>query len=366
MTLTESPEEADLIRDTATAFFDRAGGVRRARQLRDSDERYSPDVWSAMAELGWTGITAPAAYGGAGLSIAEALPVLEAMGRVLAPEPLLSTILATELIRVAGTGGQQEEWIPALSQGRTVMAVAGVHSRRSCRLRTNLQIQWDGESLVVHGEAGFVPDGGLATAIIALSADAPEGVIVPVASGGVRVISQPMIDSRDWAMIEFDHVRLPATARLEAAPEMFDAAIDRATLAGCGEMLGAMWEVYDRTLAYTKERVQFGQPIGSFQAVQHRLARLYTELLVADASVRGASEAVATDQREASALASAAKARCNAVARLVSKEGIQFHGGIGVTDECDIGLFIKRLRITQFLFGDDSWHIDRWATHRGY
>lgn len=365
MTITRHSDEADLLGETATDFFDRAGGVGRARRLRDTAQPYAAEVWSAMAELGWTAITVPAANGGAGLSVSDALPVFEAMGRVLAPEPLLSTILASELLRVAGPTEQRDEWLAAVAEGVVVVA-AGTHTRRAGRLESTLRIHDDGRSLVLDGRAAHVPDGGLAAALIAVSGDSPEAVIVPVGTPGLRVTSQPMIDARDWATIDFDQVRLPVSARLQVPLPALETAIDHATMACCGEMLGAMWEVYDRTLAYTKDRIQFGRPIGAFQAIQHRLARLYTELLVADAAVRGAAQAIALDGHDAPALVSAAKARCNTVARLVAKEGIQFHGGIGVTDECDIGLFVKRLRITQFLFGEDSWHTDRWATERGY
>ena len=371
MIVTQSVEESELLAGTAQTLLEKAGGVGRARQLRDSPERYSADLWARMAELGWPGIAIPSAYGGAGLSAATMLPIFEAMGKTLAPEPLLSAVLASELLRLAGSPDQRNEWLPSICNGEAVVAVAGAHRPRGAHVSADtLRSMTDDGTLTVDGRATHVADATIASAILVVAPEpSPALVVVPAAAPGVRIERQELIDSRNWATVEFDQVRLPHEALMsgsEALVTCLETALDAATLALCAEMLGAMWEVFDRTLAYVKARVQFGHPVGSFQAIQHRLGRLYSELLVTDAAVRGAAGAAQSGDVETPALVSAAKVRCGSTARLVAKEGVQLHGGIGVTDECDIGLFVKRLRLAEFVFGDETWHAERWASCRGY
>jgi acyl-CoA dehydrogenase len=369
MAVTSTSEEHELLAESVHRLFEGAGGLSRTRRLRDAGEDCSTELWASMAELGWLSIPIPTAYGGAGAGVGDMLAILEAAGHVLSPEPLVSTVLASQLLALCGASAHQDEWLPAIGTGKAVVAVAGVHEFRSThQARTRIEIRPDGDSITIAGWASEVLDGNAAAALVL--ATASQGVVVvPRGTPGVRVVRQRLIDSRNWARVEFEDVRLPQAAYLVEpgeAPTPVERAIDLATVALCAEMLGAMWEAFDRTVGYVKERVQFGRPIGSYQAVQHRLARLYTELLVTDAAVRRAGAVIDEAGPDAIVAVSMAKARASATARLLVREAIQFHGGVGVTDECDIGLFVKRLRLSEFLFGDESWHADRWAQSHGY
>jgi alkylation response protein AidB-like acyl-CoA dehydrogenase len=362
-------EEHELLAESAHRLFEGAGGVSRARSLRDAGEDFSAELWASMAELGWLSIPIPTLYGGAGAGVGDMLAIFEAAGRVLSPEALLSTVLGSQLLALSGGCEHQERWLPEIGAGTAVVAVAGLHEYRSTHQpRTRIDIRPGGDSITIAGWASEVLDGNAATAFVL--ATASQGVVVvPRGTPGVRVVRQRLIDSRNWARVEFEEVCLPQAAYLVEpgeAPTPVERVIDLATVALCAEMLGAMWESFDRTLAYVKERVQFGRSIGSYQAVQHRLARLYTELLVTDAAVRRAGTVIDEPEADAIGAVSMAKARASATARLLARETIQFHGGFGVTDECDIGLFLKRLRLSEFLFGDESWHADRWAQSHAY
>ena len=370
MAITDRIDERELLAASARRLFDEAGAVGRARELRDDPDTYfARSLWLAMGELGWPAIAIPEASGGAGSTIGTMLGIFEASGRALSPEPLLSTAaLGAQLLALADPSGPAETWLRAVADDGAILAVAGVHEFRSTRpARADIRIHSGPGGITVDGWAGEVLDAPAADAIVVVTAD-QGAVILPTEVRGLRIVRQRLIDNRGWGRLEFDGLRLPSSARLvePGAPlTPVERAIDLATTALCAEMLGGMWEAFDRTLAYTKDRMQFGRPIASYQAVQHRLARLHSELLVTDAAIRSASQDVDGSVAAVSAV-SAAKVRASSTARMVSREAIQLHGGIGVTDDCDIGLFVKRLRVSEFLFGDENWHADRWARCHGY
>jgi alkylation response protein AidB-like acyl-CoA dehydrogenase len=342
-----------------------------------------------MAELGWTAIPFPESEGGLGMGLSGAILVSEAMGRNLATEPYLSSVLlASQLLALAGSSGQRATWLAPAMAGEKVLAFA--HSELASRYdlahvgtratATQAGFTLNGEKRAVLG--GAQADAYLVSARSSGDTRSPEGLslfVVPVGTPGIKVIRQHRIDSRNAVILELHDVHVPADALVGArdrALPTIEAAIDRATVALCGEMLGAMSAAFDGTLSYLKERKQFGVAIGSFQGLKHRAAKLFIEIELARSAVMAAARALDEGEgegesndatkREAAALVSVAKARCSDAYVLVANEAVQMYGGIGMTDEHDIGFFMKHARVCELTFGDAAHHRDRYARLSGY
>jgi alkylation response protein AidB-like acyl-CoA dehydrogenase len=375
-------EDQALLAKTANAFFAERSPVARLRKLRDArDERgYSQALYREMAELGWHSIAFSERDGGLGLGLASALIVTEAMGRTLAPEPYLSSLLlAGQVLALGGQDAQRKRWLEPAIAGETVLALAyeEQHSRYSvARVNTRATsameggYRLDGKKLAVWG--GALADAYLVSARTSGADAAREGVtvfVVPAGTAGLTVTRQHRIDSRNAAVLEFQNLSVPASAVVgdrDRGVTLLENALDRASVALCGEMLGAMSSAFERTLEYLKERKQFGAAIGSFQALKHRAARLFIEIELARSATMLAARAIDEDSPEAKSLVSVAKARCSDVYVLVANEAVQMHGGIGMTDEHDIGFFLKHARVCEFTFGDAAFHRDRYARLHAY
>lgn len=368
-------EEQGLLRESALAFLSEQSPVSRQRQLRDSAAPlgYAPELWQQAIELGWTAAVLPESADGLAVGYAGLGAVFEIMGRHLAALPLLShTVLAGELLLRAANAAQQAQWLPQVLAGepRFALALDESEHHRPATLQTRAQAQADGWTL--NGEKWFVIDGlGAHWLIVAAQVDGEPGLglfVVDSQAAGVRVQPLHMADSRNHARIAFTQVQLPASARLAGgdALQALDAALDRARICLASEALGIVREAFERTVSYLKERVQFDVVIGSFQALQHRVARLYTEIELLESCVRGALAAIDTQSPELPLLASLAKAKACDLCETMLNEAIQLHGGIGVTDEFDLGLFVKRARVVQQSLGDALFHRDRYAQLKGF
>jgi acyl-CoA dehydrogenase len=374
-------EDQELLAKTAADFAAERSPVARMRALRDAGDPqgFSKALWKEMAELGWVGIPFPEAYGGAGMGLSELAVVLEALGRTLAPEPFLSTVLlGGQILLRAGSEAQRAQWLPKLASGDALLALA--HQERGSRFdlqRISTRARREGSHWILDGEKSAVLDGAGADLLIVAArsgggdADA-SGIslfLVPAATPGVTVTRQWRVDSRNAALVRLAGARLPADALIGAAGEglcALEQAVDLATAGLCAEMHGAMSEAFERTLRYLKDRVQFGVPIGSFQALKHRAAQMFVEIELCRSAVMAAVRALDAADPEAQKLVSLAKARCSETAILVANEAIQMHGGIGMTDEHEIGFFLKRARVAELTFGDAAWHRARWARLCGY
>lgn len=370
-------EEQGMLRDSARAFLDAQSPVAVQRRLRDDDAAtgFDPALWARAVDLGWTAAVLPERHGGLGVGYAGLGTVFEAMGRTLAALPLLSSVVACgELLLRAGDAGQQERWIPEVLAGERRFALAvdegGRHAPHVARTRARREVGgW-----ILEGEKRFVADGVGASWLIVTATldDGSTGLFVaPCARPGVRVERTRLADSRNHARVIFEGLRVADDLRLNAAPDALralDEALDRARACLAAEALGLTREGFARTLAYMKERVQFDVPIGSFQALQHRAARLYVQLELLESSVRAALAAIdaGAGHDEVALLASLAKARAADACETVLNEAVQLHGGIGVTDEFDLGLFLKRARVLQQSLGDAGFHRDRYATLKGF
>jgi len=370
-------EQQSLLQQSAAALLRERAPVSRVRALRDSKDPvgFSRRLWSEMAELGWVGLCLPDAYGGVDLGMPELCVVLEQAGRQLAPEPWLSTVLlGAHALLLGGGEAQKQRWLPAVAQGEAVLALA--FEERSTRqslqgLQASAERTRDGFRL--SGEKLQVFDAHVADALLVLARVSGSGggcglFLVERERQGVLIQRQSRVDGRNAAIVRFDGVELSASALISSdGLELVERVVDRATIGLCAEMLGSASQAFDDTLDYLKTRKQFGVTIGSFQALAHRAARLYIELALARSAVSAAaSGADAAEPKELAKLASLAKARCSEAFVHVANEAVQMHGGIGVTDDFHIGLYLKRARATEGLFGDATFHLRRWAHLTGY
>jgi alkylation response protein AidB-like acyl-CoA dehydrogenase len=374
-------EDQELLAKTAADFVKERSPVSRVRALRDTGDAtgFCRELWREMAGLGWVGIPFPEAVGGAGMGLAELVVVLEQLGRGLAPEPFLSTVcLGGGALRRAGGDAQQREWLPGVVEGATFLALA--HQEPGGRYdlgRVATRAERDGAGWRLHGVKTGVLDGHVADALVIPArtggdADDARGItlfLVRAGAPGLRVERQARLDGRGAAQVTLDRVGVAAGDVLgapDAGGEVLEQVVDAACVALCAELLGSACEAFERTLAYLKERQQFGVRIGTFQALKHRAARLYVEIELARSAVMAAARALDASDAEAPRLVSMAKARCSDAGMLVTNEAVQMHGGIGMTDEHEIGFFLKRARAAELTFGDASFHRDRWARLGGY
>ena len=330
-----------------------------------------------MAALGWPGIPFEEKLGGAGMGFAELVLVLEELGRTLAPEPFLSTVLlAGQALALSDDREKKEHWLPKVCAGEAVLALAWQEAGHRYDLdavaTTAVPVSVGGEeSVELNGEKIQVLDGCAADALL-VSAKSDAGLdlfLLPASTPGVTRTRQHMLDGRGAALLNLRGVKVPASARLGVAGAgraLLHDAVDCATAGLCAEMLGAMREAFAMSLKHLKERKQFDVPIGSFQALKHRAANIFIEIELCHSAVMAAARALDAEAPEARALVSLAKAKCADAFILTANEAVQFFGGVGMTDEYDIGFYMKRARAAEFCFGDAAHHRARWATLAGY
>ncbi len=373
-------EEQELLKQTAQEFILDRSPVKAMRALRDTHDAvgFSRELWNEMAELGWVGIVFPEEYGGGGLGYAELSVVLEAYGRQLVAQPMLSTVLlAGNAVLEGGNETQRKDVLPAVCAGERILALALQEGSRHDPYRIATRAEAVGGGYRIGGEKVFVLDGHIADqlVVVARTTGAPgerHGITLFLVDGrapGIEVTRTIMVDSRNAARIRFDGVEVERGAvlgELDRGAEVLDPVLDRATAGLCAEMLGGIQEAFDRTLAYLKTREQFGVPIGSFQSLKHRAALMFCETELARSMVLDVHRAIDAGHEQLEAVVSATKVRCNDAFFLIGNEGVQMHGGIGVTDEEEIGFFLKRARTAQLTLGDSAFHCERYARLRGF
>lgn len=373
-------EDQELLAQTARDFVRTNSPVSRLRALRDGqDMGFSPDMWQEMAQLGWAGILIPEEYGGAGMGLADLAVVLEAVGRNLAPEPFLSTVLlGGQLLADAGSPEQKQAWLSGIATGEKILALAYQEARSRYDLnRVSTQAAAEGDAWRLSGEKIQVLDGQNADALIVSARTAgedndPDGItlfLLAPDTPGVAIIPQTRVDNRAAALVNLDGVKVGAESVVGTVGQGFQTLshiVDLATVGLCAEMLGGMSQIFDDTLDYLKTREQFGVVIGSFQALKHRAAKVFMEIELCRSVVMAVANAADAGESDLALLVSLAKARCSDAFILATNEGVQMHGGIGMTDEHDAGLYMKRARAAEMTFGDAAWHRDRWARLRGY
>jgi len=361
-------EEQEMLRQSVRDFLAAESPMTYVRQMMEEERGFSDAQWQKMAALGWTGLIIPEAYGGAGLNMIDMVVVLEEMGKVVFPGPFFaSTILGGVAIDLGGTAAQKQRWLPGLADG----------SKRATLAQVEESGRWDADGIQLPAKAaggGFSLSG---TKLFVHDAHNTDLLIVPVRSGasgtdGVTVlvvdakakgialrVLKTMDQTRKLCEVTFDNVSVGKDAVLGEVGKgwaLLDRLIDRAKVALCAEMCGGAQRVLDMSVEYAKVREQFGKPIGSFQAIQHKCANMMVQVESAKSATYYAAWAVANDVPEAHLAACMAKAYTSDAYRFVSAEGIQIHGGIGFTWEHDMHLYFKRAKGSEVTFGDATWN----------
>jgi alkylation response protein AidB-like acyl-CoA dehydrogenase len=375
-------EDQELIAKTALDFVEEHSPVSRFRALRDANEElgYSRKLFKEMAELGWAGIPFDEKQGGAGMGLAELVLIAEALGRNLAPEPFLGGVtMGGYALSLSGDSPLRDAWLPKVIDASKVVAVA--HQEAQSRfdlfaIETRAEAAADG-GYTLTGEKIQVLDAVGADAVIIPARTTGESgdrdgitlFLVEAGAAGFSVERQLRVDHRNAAIVRLEGVSCSAGSIVGAVGDggaLIEDVVDRATVVLCGEMLGGMSEAFALTLGYLKTRDQFGVRIGTFQALQHRAAKVYMEIELARSTVMAASRAVDAGDKQAAKLVSLAKARCSDAYVLAANEGVQIFAGVGMTDEYDIGFYMKRARVSELTFGDAAFHRNRWATLGSY
>jgi alkylation response protein AidB-like acyl-CoA dehydrogenase len=373
-------EEQSMLRDAAKSWTQEKSPVTAFRKMRDSgvDIGYDANAWNEMAEMGWAGVIIPEEYGGSAFGYLSMGLILEELGRTLTASPLIASgVGAASALALGGSDAQKSEWLPKIADGSVVGALAVDEGAHHAPEKVALAATKSGAGYSLSGTKTFVIE-GLAANLLVVSArtsGAPgdkDGItlfLVPADAKGVSRKRLALADSRGAANITFDKVEVGADAILGAADkgwEVLEKTLDRVRAALAAEMLGAANQAFETTLDYLKVRVQFGQVIGSFQALQHRAAKMFTDLELARSAVEAALQAIDADSPDVPELVSLSKAKLGDVFHLVSNEMVQMHGGIGMTDAHDSGFYLKRARAAEAAFGSQSYHRDRYARINGY
>jgi len=361
-------EEQEMLRQSARQFLEAECAMTYVRKMMDDDRGYSDEQWKKMAELGWQGLIIPEEHGGSGLNMVDLIVVLEEMGRVVMPGPFYATVIlgATSLI-LGGSKAQKKQYLPKIADGSLKATLA--HVEESGR--------WDAPGIAMpatksdsgfelNGTKLFVPDAHNADLLIVAARTSSKGekgvtlFLVDAKAPGVKItLLKTMDQTRKLCEVNFDKVAVGKAAvlgKVGAGWSLLERVVDHAKVALCGEMCGGAQKVLEMSVDYAKVREQFGKPIGSFQAIQHKCANMMVQVESSKSATYYASWAVANDVTEAHLAACMAKAYCSDAYRMVSGEGIQIHGGIGFTWEHDMHIYFKRAKGSEVTFGDATWN----------
>jgi alkylation response protein AidB-like acyl-CoA dehydrogenase len=372
--------EQSMLRDAARTWTQEKSPVSAFRKMRDSGQAlgYDPAAFAEMAEMGWTGVIIPEEYGGSDFGYLSLGLVLEETGRTLTASPLLSTALAAaSALILGGSAAQKEAWLPKIAAGEAVGTLAIEEGPHHAPDKVALAATKSGAGYSLSGTKTFVLE-GMAAGVFVVSARTSgkpgdkDGITLFLVAADAKGVSRKALklaDSRGAAVVTFDKVEVGADAVLGEADKgaaLLEKVLDRARAGLSAEMLGSAVQAFETTLDYLKTRVQFGQVIGSFQALQHRAAKMFTDLELARSCVEAALAAIDNDSPDVPELVSLAKAKVGDTLHLVSNEMVQMHGGIGMTDAHDAGFYLKRARAAEAAYGGQAYHRDRYARINGY
>ena len=356
-------EEQQFLKDTALSFARDRTPVTHFRSLRDSNniDCWDSGIWQEMVELGWSGILVPEEFGGSDFGIGGISVIMQELGKTLTPSPLLATaVLGVSVIKMLGSEDHKKIYLPKIVSGEitTAFAIDEGHHHNPFQIETSATLS--DEHWVLNGQKVFVLDGASANTILIVARTSGKpgesnGLSVFVAnkdSAGLEISQISTADCRNYANISMNNLKLSQEACLGAADmagEIVEKVLDLARIAMAAEMLGNMEEAFEVTVNYLKERKQFGVAIGSFQALQHRAAKMFCEIELTKSAVMAAMHAADESSNDLERLSSLAKFQAGETLHLVSNESIQMHGGIGVTDEYDIGFYLKRALLRELV-----------------
>jgi alkylation response protein AidB-like acyl-CoA dehydrogenase len=362
-------EDQKMLVETVASFVKKQSPVSRLRGLREDPIGWSPSVWRQMGEFGWLGVMLPDQLGGVGGTFVDASLIVTELASSLVPEPYLPSLVAAAPILRAGSAEQQQRWLAPFGAGEKSLALAWAetHSRFNAH-DVKLQAQRSGDSYTLQGEKRFVLNGHAADFIV-VSARSEGGLslfVVDRDTKGLTVQPVKTMDGHHAAMLRFEGVQVGADRRIGAegaGGELLDEAMDLGAAACCAEGVGITRTVLWMTCDYLRTREQFGVKIGSFQALQHRTVDMFveTELCKSTAILAAIRVSDGTPAAQRQSDISAAKVQLSVGGRYVTQQAIQLHGGIGVTDEHDVGLYFKRMHVINTLFGDEEHHVKRYG-----
>ena len=373
-------EEEQFLKDTAKNFAEERSPISHFRSLRDNNDRklWDKDIWSEMVKLGWPGILIPEEFGGSNFGVTGIGVILQECAKTLTPSPLFATgVLGAYAISEFGNDEQKNNYLPKIVNGEITTALAVDESSHHDPNATELIAKKSNSGFTLSGKKIFVIDGASADLLIVLArTSGSKGdstglslFIMDSNQSGIEAKKLDMADSRNYANIYFNDVSVDESSLLgdlETAGETVESILDIGRIAMSAEMLGNAESAFEITLDYLKQRKQFGALIGSFQALQHRAAEMFCEIELTKSSVLAAMRAADENSNELQRLSSLSKTVAGETLHLVSNEAIQMHGGIGVTDEYDIGFFLKRARVTEQIFGSAKYHTERYANLSGF
>lgn len=373
-------EDQLMFRDAAKRFAAQRAPVAQLRKLRDQNDGIGFDrgVWKEMADMGWAGVLVPEEHGGAGFGYVGAGLIAEEVGRNLSATPLVSTaVLAVTALLRGGSAAQKEALLPAIAGGDLLVALASDernrHAPHSIATRaTGGSGKFKLSGRKIHVLDGHVADRLIVTARTSGDVESRDGItlfLIDTKANGVTVTRTPTVDSHNAATVELRDAAASdsdVVGTFDKGAVVLDAVFDAGRAVLAAELLGVAEESFERTLGYLRDREQFGAKIGTFQALQHRAAHLFCEIELVRSVVLRTLQALEAQEPTAANLVCLAKAKATEVARLATNEAVQMHGGIGMTDEFDIGFFMKRARAAGETFGDYYYHADRYAQLCGY
>ena len=373
-------EEQEFLRDTAKNFAQERTPVAHFRALRDNNDQnlWDKDIWQEMVNLGWSGILIPEEFGGSNFGVAGISVILQECGKTLTPSPLFSTgVLGAYAISNFGTQEQKEQYLPKIVNGEITTALAVDESSHHDPSKTSLTAEKKDDKYILNGKKTFVIDGASADVLIVLTRTSGNSgelagltlFIIDSNADGIDKTKLDMADSRNYANINFNDVKCSnqdILGAIESGGETVEGILDIGRIAISAEMLGNAESAFETTIEYLKQRKQFGVLIGTFQALQHRAAAMFCEIELTKSAVMAAVHGADERSNELQRLSSLAKTVAGETLHLVSNEAIQMHGGIGVTDEYDLGFFIKRSRVAEQIFGSSTYHTERYANLSGF
>ncbi|MGD9865646.1 MAG: acyl-CoA dehydrogenase family protein [Pseudodonghicola sp.] len=367
-------EDLTMLAESAGALLRAEAPVGTIRRLREAGQGHDPAIWRQMIDMGWPAAALPEAYGGLGFGYRGLGVLMEEMGRTVTAAPLFSSaFVAAPLILRGGSEAQKADLLPRLAAGALGLSLAVDETAHHAPDRIAMMARAEGGDYVLSGLKLFVPD--VATAdgfIVAARSEGGAGLLllrVDRDAPGLEIEPLSLVDERSHGRLRFDAVQVPAQNLIgtaETGAAILGHALDIANIGLAAELYGIARQAHDLTVDYLKQRKQFGVLIGSFQALQHRASHMAAELEMALSSLRVALLAIDEEDPRLPLIASAVKVKLARVAHLVTAEAIQMHGGMGMTDEADIGFYLKRARVAQQLYGGRQYHADRYARLKGY
>ncbi len=358
-------EEQELLKNSARDFLEKECPETLVREMEEDEKGYSPDLWKKMAEQGWQGLLIPDQYGGAGFGYLDLIILVEEFGRALVPGPFLSTVVGGTLpLLEAGTEDQKKQYLPQIASGNAIWTLAFTEpSARFDADGVSLEVKDDGNDVVLNGTKLFVRDANVADFMTMLGRrpgkkgeDGIEMVIVDTKANGISQTQLKTIAADKQAEVKFENVRVPKANVIPGGWAAFKKIQRRATVIECAYLVGLAQMDFEISVQYAKDRIQFGRPIGSFQAIQHKAADMVTDVDGARFIMYRAAWSVDQDESDADMNVHMAKAWCSEATRRVVAHGQQIHGGIGFTKDYKIQLYFRRQKAAELAWGDADYH----------